>query len=205
MDDWIIWIDKIKAISQIGRSYSKDGFDLERYKQLSDLADAMYSKISAAPIEKVKGFFIPDKGYATAKVDLRAGIFRENQILLVKEKRDDQWAMPGGWADVGETPTQGIEREVFEETGYQVQVLRLISIRDQSLHGYIPRYPVHVYKLFFLCEIMGGSPIENNEISEISFFPLDPLPELSTGTTLQEDILLSCEYYQNPSRLVYCD
>ncbi len=121
----------------------------------------MYAKISDVPTEKIKDFFFPDNGYTTAKVDLRAGVFKDHKILLVREKRDNKWAMPGGWADVGETPTQGIEREVIEETGYQVQVLRLISIKDQTLHGYKPRYPVHVYKMFFFCEITGGGPIEN--------------------------------------------
>jgi ADP-ribose pyrophosphatase YjhB (NUDIX family) len=205
MDDWLTWINKIKAISQIGKSYSKDAYDLERYDQLSGIADSMYTKLSNDPIEKVKGFFIPEKGYATAKVDLRAAIFKNHQILLVREKRDNKWAMPGGWADVGGTPTQGIEREVLEETGYQVQAVRLISVRDQSLHGYTPRYPVHVYKLFFLCEITGGASTENTEISEISFFPLEALPELSTGTTLEADIHSSYDYFRNPAKLVNCD
>jgi ADP-ribose pyrophosphatase YjhB (NUDIX family) len=205
MKEWLTWINKIKAISQIGRNYSKNEFDLERYEQLSDIADAMYSRISDEPIDKIKNFFIPDTGYATAKVDLRAGIFENDQILLVREKRDQKWAMPGGWADIGETPLQGIAREVFEETGYRVRVHRLISIRDQSLHGYQPRYPVHVYKMFFLCEIIGGGPSENMEIEELSFFPLNSIPELSTGTTLKEDIHRSYEYFQNPAKLVYCD
>ena len=205
MNDWITWINQIKAISQIGRAYSKNVFDIERYDQLSDIAEAMYSKISGAPIKKVEDFFIPEKGYATPKVDLRAGIFKDDQVLLVREKRDDKWALPGGWADVGETPAQGVKREVFEETGYDVRVARLTFVRDQSLHEYHPRYPVHVYKMFFLCRIKSGNPKENSEISEIRFFPATSLPVLSQGTTLEKDILLLREYHQNPTRPVDCD
>jgi ADP-ribose pyrophosphatase YjhB (NUDIX family) len=208
MEDWIALINKIKAISQIGTAYSQDVFDRERYNQLSHISDLMYSKIAEVPIENVENFFIPDKGYATAKVDLRAGIFKDNQILLVREKRDNKWALPGGWADVGETPTEGIVREVSEEAGYNVRVKRLISVRDQSLHGYKPRYPVHVYKMLFLCEIYGsrtGKSIRNNEVYEARYFLLSSLPDLSKGTTLAEDILLLNEYYQDPGKLVHCD
>ena len=208
MDDWITLINKIKAISQIGKAYSKDVFDQERYDQLSDIANTMYSKIATVPIKKVEDFFMPDKGYATAKVDLRAGIFKDDQILLVKEKRDNKWALPGGWADVCETPVQGICREVFEEAGYTVRVNRLTAIRDQSLHGYKPRYPVHVYKMLFLCDIVSitdDTSTKNNEILKTRFFPLSSLPDLSTGTTLEEDILLLYAYHQDLTKPVYCD
>jgi ADP-ribose pyrophosphatase YjhB (NUDIX family) len=126
-------------------------------------------------------------------------------VLLAREKRNDKWSLPGGWADVGETPMQGVKREVFEETGYEVRVIRLTFVRDQSLHGYKPRYPVHVYKMYFLCRITSGNFRENSEISEIRFFPLNALPALSQGTTLEEDILHLHEYHQNPAKPVDCD
>ncbi|MCP4352083.1 MAG: NUDIX hydrolase [Desulfobacterales bacterium] len=205
MDDWITLINKVKAISQIGKAYSKDPFDAERYDQLSMISNEMYSKISNEKLETVENFFFPDKGYATAKVDLRAGIVKEDKILLVKERRDCKWALPGGWSDVGETPTEGIVREVEEETGFVVKVDRLISIRDQSLGGYVPRYPVHVYKLFFLCNLVDGSAKDNMEISEIDFFPFNGLPELSNGTTLNRDIQDIKDYYHNPDKLPICE
>lgn len=205
MNDWITLINKVKAISQIGKAYTKDPFDLERYDALSRLSNEMYAKLSDAPPDLVENFFIPDRGYATAKVDLRAGIVRENSILLVKERRDGKWSLPGGWSDVGESPVEGVTREVREETGYTVGVRQLVSIRDQSLGGYSPRYPVHVYKLFFLCEILDGEARDNVEISEIAFFPFDSLPELSTGTTLRRDILDIREYRCNPGKQPVCD
>ncbi|MCW8929804.1 MAG: NUDIX hydrolase [Gammaproteobacteria bacterium] len=205
MNDWVTLINKIKAISQIGKAYSKDPFDTDRYDQLSLIANEMYSKISNEKLETIENFFFPDKGYATAKVDLRAGIIKDDKILLVKERRDGKWALPGGWSDVGETPKEGIVREVEEETGFLVKVNRLISIRDQSIGEYSPRYPVHVYKIFFLCDIVDGTAKNNIEISDVSFFPFDSLPELSVGTTLNRDIHDIKEYYNNSMKLPICE
>ncbi len=165
----------------------------------------MYSKISNDNLETVENFFFPEQGYATAKVDIRAGIIKDDEILLVKERRDNKWALPGGWSDVGETPTQGIIREVKEETGFDVTVDRLISIRDQSIGDYKPRYPVHIYKMFFLCNIVNGKAKKNIEISDVSFFRSDSLPELSSGTTLNRDILDVWDYYNHPEKLPICE
>ena len=205
MNDWITLTNKIKAISQIGKAYSKDPFDIDRYNQLSAIANEMYAKMVNDKPETIEDFFIPDKGYATAKVDLRAGIIKDSKILLVKERRDNKWALPGGWSDVGETPSEGIIREVKEETGFIVTVNRLISIRDQSIGGYVPRYPVHVYKMFFLCDLVDGVAEKNIEISDISFFSYDSLPELSLGTTLDRDILDILRYHINPNELPIVD
>ena len=101
-------------------------------------------------------FFVPDSGYATPKVDLRSGILKNNQILIVKERSNGKWTLPGGWANVNESPSCGIIREVKEESGFDVSVNRLIAIKDRSLHPYQPQYPIHIYKIFFLCELIGG-------------------------------------------------
>ena len=205
MTDWITLIEKVRSIAQIGGAYTKDPYDKERYDDLTSVAHEMYSNISNSEIAEIEDFFIPEKGYATAKVDLRGGIFKEGKILLVRETRDGRWALPGGWADVGETPTEGVAREVKEETGFNIEVTRLTAIRDQSIGGYKPRYPVHVYKLFFLCSITGGEACPSTETSEIKFFSLSDLPELSVGTTLERDILALQQADQDQSSLVSVD
>jgi ADP-ribose pyrophosphatase YjhB (NUDIX family) len=205
MNEWIEWSKQIKAIAQIGMSYTKDQYDLERYNQLTEISHQMIGKLADAPKGKVDNFFVPDNGYATPKVDLRAGIIKDNKILLAKERSDERWSLPGGWADVGESPTEGIKREVFEETGYKVIVQRLIAIKDRNLHPYKPQYAHHVYKLFFLCDLIGGHAKENIEISEVAFFKQNGLPQLSEVRVLKQDIQMMFEYLGNKNLPVFCD
>ncbi|MFC1819864.1 NUDIX hydrolase [Thermodesulfobacteriota bacterium] len=205
MNEWIEWVKQIKAITQIGISYTKDEYDSERYEQLSRIAHQMIAKLADAPLNKVDNFFIPDKGYATPKVDLRDGIIRENKILLARERSDGKWTLPGGWADTCESASEGIIREVFEETGYEIEIDRLIAIRDRSLHPYKPQYPDHIYKMFFLCDLVGGESKTNLEISEIDFFTRDELPPLSEGRVLSQDIDIVFDYYKNGNNIPLCD
>ncbi|MFK0571812.1 NUDIX hydrolase [Endozoicomonas sp.] len=195
---WTDWAEKIRAIAQNGLTYCKDDFDLERYHQLQTIAHEMTALLTDAPIEKVDDYFLPDQGYATPKVDLRGGVFLDDKILLVKERADGCWALPGGWADVCEPPAYGVEREVMEESGYTAKAVKLVALRDTQRHPYCPRSPYHIYKLIFLCELTGGAPEENIEISDIGFFDVDDLPELSGGRTLPEDIQLLLEHRNNP-------
>lgn len=205
VNEWIAWAKQIRAICQIGKTYAENAYDLQRYDQITEIVHAMLAKLADAPMAKVENFFVPDAGYATPKVDLRAGVFRDQKILLVRERSDDCWALPGGWADVAESPTQGIEKEVFEESGYVAKVIRLVAIKDRSLHNYRHQYPDHLYKLFFLCQLVGGSPLPNIEISEIDFFPLTALPPLSESRVLKQDIELLWAYHNDPHKQVYCD
>jgi ADP-ribose pyrophosphatase YjhB (NUDIX family) len=205
MNEWIDWTKQIKAIAQIGLTYTQDKYDLQRYHQLTQIAHEMIAKLADVPKVKVDHFFIPDSGYATPKVDLRAGIIKDKQVLLVKERSDSRWALPGGWADVNESPSCGIIREVKEESGFDVKVNRLIAIKDRSLHPYSPQYPNHIYKMLFLCELISGQPEKNIEIEEIDFFSLTKLPPLSISRILEDDIRMVFEYHQNPDKPVQCD
>jgi len=205
MNPWVEWAKQIKAIAQIGLTYTKDPFDRERYNQLSDISHQILASLADAPKGKIDNFFIPDNGYATPKVDLRAGIFQGDKILLAKERSDGRWTLPGGWADVGESPTDGIIREVYEETGYHVDVRRLIAIKDRNLHPYKPQYPHHIYKLFFLCNSIGGEAKKNIEISEVGFFKLSRLPQLSEGRVIKPDVEMMFQYHEDDHLPIYCD
>lgn len=199
------WAKKLKAISQAGHTYSQDKFDLERFDQIEQIAFEMLSEISGRSVENILQLYIPETGYPTPKVDLRAGVIKDNKILLVRERADGCWTLPGGWADVCETPTEGVIREVFEESGFYVAQPRLIAVKDRDVHPYIPKFPFHIYKMIFLCELVSGSPAINIEISDIDFFALDNLPELSASRVLFDDIKLVFDHYNNPELKTYVD
>ena len=187
---WLDWIEQLRAIAQNGLEYSKGKFELERYRQLQGIAHDMLATVSGAPLSVVDNYFIGDQGYTTPKLDVRAGVFRDDRILLVKERSDGCWALPGGWADICESPAAGAERETLEESGYIVKAKKLVAVRDTHRHPYRPRNAYHIVKMLFLCELEGGEPASNIEISDIDFFPVDRLPDLSQGRTIASDISL---------------
>lgn len=85
-----------------------------------------------------------DGGYATPKVDVRAVAFRDSKLLLVKEREDGWWTLAGGWADVGDSPSAAVVREVREESGYSVKVTKLLALLDRDLHGHPPFHIMHI-------------------------------------------------------------
>jgi ADP-ribose pyrophosphatase YjhB (NUDIX family) len=146
-----------------------------------------------------------EKGYATPKVDVRGAAFRDGRILLVKEAIDGLWTLPGGWADVGDSPSEAIRREMVEESGFEVEVVKLCAVYDRSKHPHRPAFPFHLYKMFFLCEITGGEAKTSHETLEVGFFAEDALPPLSEGRVLPFQIKTMFDHYRDRSLPTYCD
>jgi ADP-ribose pyrophosphatase YjhB (NUDIX family) len=145
----------------------------------------------------VHALFATEEGYATPKVDVRGAVFRDDGILLVRERSDGLWTLPGGWADVGDTPAAAVEREIFEESGYTAKATRLVAVYDRDRQGH-PPIPYAVYKLYFICELTGGAPATNHETDEVGFFREDTLPPLSLSRTLPHQIARLFAHYRNP-------
>jgi ADP-ribose pyrophosphatase YjhB (NUDIX family) len=194
---WIDWTKKLQAIAQTGLTYAANQYDVERYEQVRHIAAEMLAYQSDVPLPRVLNLFLSDTGYATPKVDVRAAIFHNRSILLVRERSEGHWTLPGGWADVGEAPSVCVVREAKEETGYDVQAQKLLAVYDRSKHPHEPPYPFHVYKMFFLCEIVGGKATRNNEIDEIGFFTRDVIPPLSLTRITPQQIDRMFEHHQH--------
>jgi ADP-ribose pyrophosphatase YjhB (NUDIX family) len=194
---WLEWAQKLQAIAQNGLTYSEGVFDIERYKQLRAIATEIIATYANVEHSYVLDLFSREVGYATPKVDVRAAIFRDDTILLVKERSDGCWTLPGGWADVGESPSQVVVKEVYEESGYQAQATKLLAVYDRDKQGHPPS-PFSVYKLFFHCEIIGGSPSSSIETEAVEFFPEDALPELSIGRVTAAQITRLFQHYRQP-------
>ena len=199
---------RLQSIAQSGIFYSNDKpFDFERYQEISELSVKILSELSDEPIEKISNLFTQERdGYQTPKVDIRAVVFNESgEILMVKEKVDGYWSLPGGWADVGYTPAEVAVKEVQEETGLVVKTVRLLAVLDKRNHPHPPE-GWYVYKIFILCEKIGGEIAKNTtETSDIQYFSLEKLPPLSEPRNVFSQIKLMFEYRDNPQKEVYFD
>ncbi|MBS0578874.1 MAG: NUDIX hydrolase [Proteobacteria bacterium] len=181
------WARKVQAVAQNGLAFTQDPFDRERYLQLQELATQVLRTELGLPESPISDLWKDQQGYATPKVDVRGGIFRNAQVLLVRERSDGRWTLPGGWVDVNDAPSEAVVREIFEESGYRARAVKLAALVDKNRHPHPPGLH-HIYKLLFLCELTGGAPAVSQETDGVDFFPLDALPELSTGRTLASQI-----------------
>lgn len=185
---WLEWAKQIQAISQNGLAYSKDIYDLERFEQLRELSVQIIHEYSEVESGKIKELFASETGYATPKVDVRGVIYNnEGKLLLVREREDGGWALPGGWADIGLSPKEVVVKEVEEEAGLEVKPVRLLGVMDKKFHNHPPS-PFHVYKMFIHCEIVAGEATAGMETSEVDFFAENQLPNLSLDRNTPEQI-----------------
>lgn len=202
---WRESLKRLRAIAQTGQTYTRDPYDLERYQELEQLALDLLARLLDCPPEALRSVYLPEQGYPTPKVDVRGAVFDGGHILLVREAADGRWTLPGGWGDEHESPRQSVEREVREESGYEVRAARLVAVKDRHLHPYTPKRLERIYKLFFLCELTGGEPATSLETDGVEFFALDDLPPLSLGRTLPADIEMLADYREAPDRACYFD
>lgn len=193
---WLEWTKQLQSISQNGLEFSTNEYDIERYKAIRKIAAEILAAQSYGNPEVIEDFFSRETGYSTPKVDVRGAIFRDDKILLVKEISDGGWTLPGGWADPNETPSESVEREVLEESGFIVKAKKVIAVYDRDKQGHTYPYPFHIYKIFFLCELIGGEEKISNETSEVKFFAEDEIPMLSERRTLAHQIKRFFEHHR---------
>jgi len=164
----------------------------------------MLSQQTGMEMTVIKNLFASETGYATPKVDIRAVIFKDNKILMVKENSDGSWSLPGGWADIGLTPSEVAVKEVKEESGFDVKAVKLLAVMDMKCHPHPPS-PFHIYKMFIQCEIIGGQPMKGVETSAVEFFAENKLPPLSIARNTQTQIEMAFKHLYNPKESVYFD
>lgn len=201
---WLEWAKQLQSIAQTGLTYSKDVFDLERFEAIREMSVEMLAFHTDEEKTMIRDLFANEIGYATPKVDIRAVVFRENKILLVKEKSDGKWALPGGWGDVGLSPSEVAIKEVKEESGFEVAAVKLLGVLDKKNHSHPPS-AYHVYKLFIRCEIVGGQAEDGVETSAVQFFSEDELPSLSVARNTESQIRWAFKHLKNPAEPVFFD
>jgi ADP-ribose pyrophosphatase YjhB (NUDIX family) len=183
---WLDWAREIQALAQTGLAYSQIEYDIRRYRRLEGIAAEIVARHTTLPAEAILENFHIQPGYATPKIDVRGAAIRDEKVLLVQERSDGGWTMPGGWGDVGEKPSAMVAREVLEESGFEVRVERLVAVYDANRIPGARAEFYHAYKLIFLCSIIGGEARPSDETSAVDFFDMDHLPPLSNFRTSRQ-------------------
>ncbi|GIV77251.1 NUDIX hydrolase [Litorilinea aerophila] len=194
---WLTWARALQAIAQNGLTYARDPFDVERYQAVREVAAEMFAYHTGEPVERLRALFEQEVGHATPKLDVRGVVFQEGRVLLVRERSDGGWTLPGGWVDIHESPRAAVEREVREESGYETRAVKLLALYDRDRHGH-PPHPFHIYKLFFRCEIVGGAPASSVETDGVGFFSLERLPPLSLSRVTAAQLERFFQHEQHP-------
>ena len=194
---WLRLAREMSAMAQTGLAFSKDPYDRLRYERLRELSAEMLAQGSAADYERILESLRGETGYATPKVDVRGAAFRDGRVLLVREITDGKWTLPGGWADVNQTAAQCVVREIAEESGFEARALKLAAVHDYQTRNH-PHHKDSIYKLLFLCDIVGGEARTSNETSEVGFFPRHDLPPLSVGRSTAAQIELMFRHRDDP-------
>lgn len=203
--NWLKIAKELQSIAQAGLTFGENKYDIDRYQQLQKLSTDIVHCHTNAPLKKIENLILYEKGYLTPKVDVRAVVFRNGKILMVKETIDGLWTLPGGWADVNFTPFENASKEVYEEAGIHVAPKRLLAVYDKAKNPeHIPDL-YHIYKMFVLCQDSGETIKTGLETSDVDWFDRDSIPPLSLPRITPSQILRMFEYYDNPLMDTDCD
>ena len=171
---------RIQAIAENGLHYAESDYDQDRYGDLEEISIRMISLVTNLSHETIKMATPEKNGYRTPKIDVRCVIFNDqDEILMVKERVDSCWSLPGGWCDVGYTPTEVAEKEAFEEAGIVVKAKRVLAIFDKKCHDH-PEDLFYTYKIFMECKAENFEISTGMETLDVGFYKQHELPELST-------------------------
>ncbi len=201
---WLKIAREIQQLSQTGAAFAVTDYEKQRYKRLTEITAEIIEHHTTLERESVEKVLMEHPGYATPKIDVRAAIIKDGEILLVQESTDNCWAMPGGWADVGDIPSEVAIRETKEESGFDVKPIKVIGVYDANRVGGKLEF-FHAFKIVFLCKLIGGEAKTSDETLDVKFFSFNSLPTLSVNRTNLKHINEIMLHLQDPLRQTYFD
>ncbi len=201
---WLNIAREIQQLAQTGAAFAVTDYEKDRYKRLTEITAEIVEHHTILEKESVQKVLMEQPGYATPKIDVRAAVFKDGKILLVQETTDNCWAMPGGWADVGDVPSEVAIRECKEESGFDVKPIKVIGVFDANRVGGRLEF-FHAFKIIFLCELIGGKAAPSDETLDVRFFDLNDLPALSLNRTNEKHLNEIKLHLKNSERKTYFD
>lgn len=193
-EELVLLAKRIQALSENGQHFAVNDFDLDRYKQVDEISRKMLGILTQTDKLFIDSFLPENNGYKTPKVDVRAVVFsRKNEILMVREKIDGKWSLPGGWADIGFTPAEVAVKETMEEAGMKVKPSRILAVLDKKCYDH-PVDFFYAYKIFIECYPLDDNLETGFETTDAAFFSIDNLPELSLPRNTEEQIRIMFKF-----------
>lgn len=200
---WLLWVTELQALAQCGLTYTVNEFDKGRFLRVIEMAAEMAAELTENNPIPIKNLFALElNAYATPRIDVRSFVLKDDKLLLVKERSDGLWTLPGGFADVNESPGEAVERETLEESGFVVKAVKLLAFWDKLKHDHPLSWP-HIYKCIFHCDLLSGEPKDNIEISEIDFFDIEKLPPLSIHRITERQLKILYAAVKNPRETLF--
>jgi ADP-ribose pyrophosphatase YjhB (NUDIX family) len=187
---------RLHALARTGLHFCRNEYDRERYVEIEQIAAELLAGPVPVEREALLALWRNETGYVTPKIEVRGAVFRDDKVLLVRESADRRWTLPGGWADVNESPSQAVEKEIEQESGFQARAVMLAALYDRKLHGHGPTLH-HSWKAFFLCEITGGEARGSYETDAVGFFDPAQLPDMSLGRSTPRQVARMLEHWRN--------
>ena len=191
--DFVKYLQRMIALTDTGLTFTKDPFDRERYEDLRSLLSEMLNQALDLDAEEVAEVLKPTSAYATPLMDVRAWIVEDEKICLVRGQGENDWALPGGFGEVGYSPTENILKEIEEETGFKAKIERLLAVFDTNRFQLQSK---QYAKFVFECKLLDGQFQKNQEIADLQFFAIDQLPALSEKRITKEQIEILWQVYQ---------
>lgn len=194
---------RLHALARTGQHFCRDEYDRQRYVEIEQIAAELLTDGTQVERDALLEIWRHESGYVTPKLEVRGAAFRDGRVLLVREAIDGRWTLPGGWVDVNESPSQAIEKEIEQESGFLARAVKLAALWDRARHGHGPSLH-HGWKAFFLCELTGGEARGSYETDAVGFFDPGDLPPMSLGRSTPRQVARMCEhwldYVRNRSR-----
>lgn len=174
---------KVQSIAKIGLIFSTDPYAIANYHQINDLTREMLENFMNVSLER-NNFFARDI-YPTPNVSVRTIIFNDQQeVLLVKEARDGAYSLPGGWCDLYDSPSEAARQECRQEAGADVTIERLVGVFNRT--PYKAGVAVPEYMIVFVGKVNGPLQDHEHETTDVGYFPINQLPELSRKVSREE-------------------
>ena len=175
---------KIQSIAKIGLTYSKDPYAITNYNEINNLSKAFLEDFENVKLDR-PNYFEKDI-YPTPNISVRTVILNEERtkVIMVREANLGTYSLPGGWADLYDSPSQTAKNECSQEAGADIEVVRLVGILNRTPFKSSASIPEYV--IIFEGKLIGKLHEHEYETDDVGWFDIDDLPPISRKTSHEE-------------------